>query len=336
MRSDNRSGSPWASPELKYMKRCSYIQRLGKAASVSHDHGHSHISISAGAAHKKPLAIALGLTATFMIVELAVGFSIGSLALISDGAHMGTDVLGLAMAFVAITLANRATSSDRTFGLYRLEVLAALANGVLLFAVAGYVLIEAVQRFQHPAEIPGIPLLITAVLGLIVNIISFRLLSAGSKESINLKGASLEVLGDLIGSIGVILGAILLYFTGWNWIDPVIGVAVGLFILPRTWNLMRQALRILIEAAPKGMDIDALKARIGALEGVTQVHDLHVWTITSGMVSASGHVVTEPGAQPSEVLPRILELLRAEYHIDHATFQCEPIDPLCGHDGTKI
>lgn len=299
----------------------------------AHEHGHTHISaVTAGAAHKKPLIIALSLTAVFMIVELVVGFSINSLALISDGAHMGTDVIGLTMALVAITLANRKTTSDRTFGFYRLEVLAALANGLLLFGVAGYVLYEAVQRFSDPAQIPGLPLLITAAIGLVINIISFRLLAAGSKESLNLKGASLEVLSDMIGSIGVILGAVLLYFTGWTWIDPVIGVAIGLFILPRTWVLMRQALRILIEAAPQGLDIDALKTEIGALNGVREVHDLHVWTITSGLVSASAHVVTDPDTSTREVLPRVLALLKDSYGIDHATVQCEPGDPLCGHD----
>lgn len=309
----------------------------GATGDHSQSHGHTHLSaVTAGGAHKKPLVIALALTAVFMIVELIVGFSIGSLALISDGAHMGTDVIGLTMALVAITLANTRTSSNRTFGFYRLEVLAALANGLLLFAVAGYVLYEAVQRFNHPAEIPGIPLLITAALGLIINIISFRLLAAGSKESINLRGASLEVLADMIGSIGVIVGAVLLYFTGWTWIDPVIGVAIGLFILPRTWKLMGQALSILIEAAPKGLDIEQLRGEIGELEGIVQVHDLHVWTITSGLVSASAHVVTEPDTAAHEVLPKVLALLKERYGIEHATVQCEPGDPMCGSEESGL
>lgn len=292
--------------------------------------------ISAGGKYKKPLGIALLLTAIFMIVELTVGFSIGSLALISDGAHMGTDVIGLTMAFVAIHLAGRKTTSDRTFGLFRLEVLAALANGVLLFVVAGYVLFEAVQRFSAPAEVASTPLLITATLGLIVNIISYRLLSAGSKESINLKGAHLEVLADLIGSIGVIIGALLIKFTGWTFVDPIIGVAIGLFILPRTWRLMRQALRILIEAAPKGMDIDQLKTEILAVPGVSDLHDLHVWSITSGIDSASGHVVVKEGYDSTTALTAVLELLRSDYNIDHATIQVEPTKPICGHDESSI
>lgn len=301
--------------------------------------GHSHdrsAMISAGGKYKKPLGIALILTGVYMVVELVVGFSIGSLALISDGAHMGTDVIGLTMAFVAIHLAGRKTTSDRTFGLFRLEVLAALLNGLLLFGVAGYVLYEAFQRFATPTDVPSTPLLITASIGLIINIISFRLLSAGSKESINLKGAHLEVMADMVGSIGVIVGALIIMFTGWTFVDPIIGVAVGLFILPRTWKLMRQALRILIEAAPKGLDIPQLKADIIAVPGVTDLHDLHVWTITSGMESASGHVVVTDEREPAAVLTDILTLLRTEYDIDHATIQLEPAEPICGHDGISI
>lgn len=308
---------------------------MNKDRHDGHNHDHSAM-ISAGGKYKKPLAIALTLTGLYMLVELTVGFSIGSLALISDGAHMGTDVIGLTMAFVAIHLAGRKTTSDRTFGLFRLEVLAALANGLLLFGVAGYVLYEAFGRFTAPSEVPSTPLLITASIGLVINIISFWLLSAGSKESINLKGAHLEVLADMIGSIGVIVGAIIIKFTGWTFVDPIIGVAIGLFILPRTWRLMRQALRILIEAAPKGMDIDQLKSEILALPGVSDLHDLHVWSITSGIDSASGHIVVTEGHNATETLTSVLTLLRSDYNIDHATIQVEPTEPICGHNESSI
>ncbi|MEQ1736224.1 MAG: cation diffusion facilitator family transporter [Rhodoglobus sp.] len=289
--------------------------------------GHAHASAaSAGKRHIRPLLIAFGLTATFMVVEFVVGFSVNSLALISDAAHMGTDVLGLGMALAAITLANRKTTSQRTFGLYRLEVLAALANGLLLFGVAGYVIYEAIKRLADPPEVPGIPLLITALIGLTINIISFRLLSSGAKESLNLKGASLEVLGDLLGSLGVIVAAVILFTTGWSYADPIIGVGIGLFILPRTWQLTRQALRILLEVAPASIDIDEMTAQVRGVEGVKDVHDLHVWTITSGMESASGHIVVENGADYSTVLTRVHDLLRERYHVEHATIQCEPDD----------
>jgi len=287
--------------------------------------GHSHPSAaSAGGRNRRPLVIAFALTASYMVVEFVVGFSINSLALISDAAHMGTDVLGLGMALAAITLAARPATDQRTYGFYRLEVLAALANGVLLFAVAGYVIFEAIQRFSEPPQIPGAPLLIVAVIGLTINLISFRLLMAGSKESINVKGAYLEVLGDLLGSIGVIVAAIILLTTGWAYADPIIGVGIGLFILPRTWALTRQALRILLEGAPPHIDMKELRAAITAVPGVVEIHDLHVWTITSGMESASGHIVIDPASEYRTVLDAVLTVLRDEYHIDHATIQCEP------------
>ena len=261
-----------------------------------------------------------------MVVELVAGLVIGSLALLSDAAHMGTDVLGLGMALAAVTLAQRPAPSHRTWGAYRLEVLAALANGVLLFGVAGYVLYEAWQRFSEPREIPGAPLLVVAVLGLVVNVISFRLLAAGSKESLNIRGAYLEVLGDLLGSVGVIVAAVVLLTTGWPYVDPIVGAGIGLFILPRTWQLTRQALRILMEAAPAGMDVDAVRDRIRGLDGVADVHDLHIWTVTSGIETASGHVVLAEGADYHAVLDRVTGMLAEDYGVTHATIQCEPED----------
>lgn len=288
--------------------------------------GHSHAPLSAGAKHRRPLFIAFALTGSYMLVEFIVGFSVNSLALISDAAHMGTDVLGLGMALAAITLANRPSTSQRTYGLYRLEVLAALANGILLFAVAGYVLFEAVQRFTDPPQVPGVPLLIVSTIGLVINLISFRLLMAGAKESLNVKGAYLEVLADLLGSVGVIAAAIILLTTGWAYADPIIGVGIGLFILPRTWKLTRQALRILLEVAPPHIDMDELRTAVLAVDGVVEVHDLHVWTITSGMESASGHVVIAADRDYQSVLDSVLTVLRERYHIDHATIQCEPAE----------
>ncbi len=287
--------------------------------------GHAHTTLSsAGAKHIRPLVIAFTLTATFMVVEFITGFAINSLALISDAAHMGTDVLGIGMALAAIMLARRPATSQRTFGFYRLEVLAALANGVLLFGVAGYVIFEAIRRLSEPPDVPGLPLLVVASIGLVINLISFRLLMAGSKESLNLKGAYLEVLGDLLGSIGVIVAAIILFTTGWPYADPIIGVGIGLFILPRTFQLSRQALRILLEVAPKEIDVDQVREELMTIAGVQDVHDLHVWTITSGMESASGHVVLAQGADYGEVLDAVLEVLREKYKIEHATIQCEP------------
>lgn len=300
---------------------------------MGHSHGsegHSHAGAasfeSTGAKHRKPLFIAFGLTAVFMVVEIVVGVTTQSLALISDGAHMGTDVLGLGMALAAITLASRPATSQRTFGVYRLEVLAALANGLLLFGVAGYVLWEAVQRIGSPPEVPGLPLMVVAVLGLIVNLISFRLLSAGSKESLNVRGAYLEVVSDMLGSVGVIIAAVIIYTTGWRYADTLVGAAIGLFILPRTWTLMKQALRILMEVAPPGVDVEQARTDILAIPGVLDVHDLHIWTVTSGMESASGHVVIASPNDLHPVLDRTRDLLRDRYGVTHSTIQCEPED----------
>ena len=288
-------------------------------------HGHAHpTALTAGARHRRPLFIAFGLTASFMVVEVVAGLLFNSLALLSDAAHMGTDVLGLGMALAAITLAQRPATSDRSFGAYRLEVLAALANGVLLFGVAGYVLFEAVRRLSEPPEVPGTPILVVAVLGLIVNLISFRLLTAGSKESLNVRGAYLEVLADMLGSVGVIVAALIILTTGWPYADPLIGAGIGLFILPRTWKLSGQALRILMQSAPAGMDVEQVRERLLALPGVEGVHELHIWTLTSGMDTATGHVVVADGEDYHGVLDRVVALLEDDYGITHTTIQCEP------------
>ncbi|MBI2708455.1 MAG: cation transporter [Actinobacteria bacterium] len=290
---------------------------------MSGDHG---VGGSAAGRHKRPLQAAFALTLAYMVAEVVGGLVTNSLALLSDAAHMGTDVIGLGMALAAIHFASRPAPAHRTYGTYRLEVLAALANSVLLFGVAGYVLFEAYRRFRAPPEVLGVPMLVVAVIGLLVNLASFRLLMAGSKESLNVKGAFLEVMSDLLGSIGVIVAAVVVATTGWTYADPLIGAGIGLFIIPRTYKLCAQAVRILIEAAPPGMDVEAVRARIAGLPGVAGVHDLHVWTLTSGMDAASGHVVVADGADHHGVLDRVTGVLTDEYGIAHTTIQCETAD----------
>jgi len=290
---------------------------------------HNHPSLSAGARHKGPLLAAFVLLGVFMAVEVATGLIANSLALLSDAGHMLTDVIGLGMALAAIQLAERSTRTHHTFGLYRLEILAALANAILLFGVAIYVLYEAAQRFSEAPEVLAAPMLIVAVLGLAVNLVAFALLRQGSKESLNLEGAYLEVLSDTIGSVGVIVAAILLQLTGWTWIDPVVGVGIGLFILPRTWRLGAKAVRILVQAAPPELDLDAVHAALAALPGVTDVHDLHVWTLTSDMEVASAHLMVRTGVDTHSVLDQARALLADEHEIAHATLQVEPED----HEG---
>ncbi|MEU4739216.1 cation diffusion facilitator family transporter [Actinosynnema sp. NPDC023658] len=290
-------------------------------------HGHGHGVPSGSAKHLGRLWVAFGIGAAFMAAEFVAGAITGSLALISDAAHMLTDVAGVGMALAAIMLARRAkTGGSRTFGLYRAEVLAALANAVLLFGVAGYVVYEAVGRFGDPPEVPGLPVVVVAAGGLAANLVSFLVLRDGAKESINVRGAYLEVVADLIGSVGVLVsGAVTLVF-GWRYADPLMGVAIGLFVLPRTYKLAASALRILFQHAPERLDVVGMQSDLSRLPGVAEAHDLHVWTLTSGMEVASAHLTTCEGVDPAEVLHAAQALLADRYRIEHATLQVEPGD----------
>ena len=292
---------------------------------MSGDHGHSHGSISGAARHKGRLAISFALLSVFMVVEVVAGFATRSLALLSDAGHMLTDVLGLGMALAAIQLASRGSERrHHTFGLYRLEILAALANAVLLFGVAIYVVVEAVRRFDDPPEVLGAPMLVVAVLGLLANLVAFALLREGAKESLNVEGAYLEVLSDTVGSVGVIAAAIVIQLTDWGWVDPAVGIAIGLWILPRTFRLGGQALRVLVQAAPAGVDLDAIEDALAGIDGVVDVYDLHVWTLTSEMDVASAHVMVRAGTDAHGVLDQARVLLRDGHRIHHATLQIEP------------
>lgn len=265
-----------------------------------------------------------------MVAEIVAGLATRSLALLSDAGHMATDALGLGMALAAIILADRPGGhSGRTYGLYRAEILAALANAVLLVGVAIYVLWEAVQRLQDPPEVASGPMLAVAMVGLAVNVVGFWLLRQGAEESVNVEGALLEVIADMVGSIGVVIAAAVIAVTGWAVVDPLVGAAIGLFILPRALRLGRKAVRILIEAAPDDIDVDSLRSDLSSIEGVTDVHDLHVWTLTSGMPVATVHLTTAPAA--TDVLTRAQRLLATDYGIAHATLQVEPAD----HDGCR-
>ncbi len=296
---------------------------------MSSEHAHTR-GLSAAGRHRGALLAAFILTLAYAAVEVVTGLLLGSLALLSDAGHMLTDVVGLGMALAAIQLASQRRDPAHTYGLYRLEVLAALANAGLLFAVAGYVLYEAVLRFAHPPEVPGLPLLLVALVGVAVNLVSFALLRAGAKESLNVRGAFLEVFSDMLGSAGVIVAGIILITTGWPYADPIIGAAIGLFILPRAWRLGRDALRVLLEIAPHNVDVGQIEARLRALPGVAGVHDIHAWTLTSGMPMATGHIAIRPRVDSGEVLRAATELLRNEFGLAHVTLQCE----VMGEDGS--
>lgn len=291
---------------------------------MSGDHAHSHVDLRAGARHSGRLWWSFALVVAFFGVQVAVGLAANSLALLSDAGHMATDALGLGMALAAITAANRTTRHQhRTFGLYRLEILAALANAALLFGVAGYVLVEAALRIGDPPEIASLPVLVVGLLGLAVNVTAFLLLRQGAEESLNVRGAYVEVLSDLLGSIGVIAAAAVMQVTGWGWVDPAIGAGIGLFILPRAWKLGRDAIRILVQAAPHGIDLAAVTTALAGVEGVADVHDLHVWTLTSDMDVLTAHLGIADGVDAQMVLGRARTLLADRFHLTHATLQVE-------------
>jgi len=301
---------------------------------MSHGHGHgispAEAATSNSGKHVNKLWIAAGLGLVTFVLQVTVGLFTSSLALLSDSAHVFTDIFGIFMALAAILVAQRAARRpDRTFGMYRTEVFAALANAILLFAVAGWVLYEAASRFSDPPEVPGLPVAIVAVVGLAMNVIAFLMLRSGAKESINIRGAYLEVMADMVGSIGVLVSGLVTLAFGWRYADPVIGVAIGLFVLPRAFNLGRHAVRILLQQAPDRIDVTSIIEKINTLPGIVDAHDLHVWTLTSGMEVASVHVTAVSDADPTTVLAATQTLLTEAFELGHATVQVE----LQGSDG---
>jgi cobalt-zinc-cadmium efflux system protein len=290
--------------------------------------GHSHATVEPGhasARHRRSLVVALLLLGVFFLVELVGGWLAGSLALLSDAGHMFTDVLGLAMALAAIQAAMAGTANrQRTYGLYRLEILAALANAVLLAGVATWVIVEAVRRLSNPVEIQSNLMLAVAAAGLVVNLVVLRILRDGGAESMNLEGARLEVLADTLGSVAAVVAGVVVRFTGFSMIDPILGIALGLWVLPRTWSLARKAIRVLVQSAPPHLDVDAVNRDLAAIDGVVDVHDLHVWTLTSGMDVASVHLTTARDEAGHDVLDAAKRVLRDVHHIGHATVQVDP------------
>jgi cobalt-zinc-cadmium efflux system protein len=299
---------------------------------AGHDHGHSHggppPTGTAAAAYRGRLRIALAITLSVMVIEIVGGIASNSLALIADAAHMATDAVGLAMALLAIHFANRPPTERRTFGFARAEILAALANCLLLLGVGGYVLYEAIQRFIEPAETRGGMAIAFALIGLVANMISLSLLVRGQRESLNVRGAYLEVLADALGSVTVLISAGIILATGWQYADPIASILIGLMIVPRTLKLLRETLDVLLESAPKGVDMAEVRAHILALPGVEDVHDLHAWTITSGMPVLSAHVVVDQAALDSvgheKMLHDLQGCLGSHFDVEHCTFQLEP------------
>lgn len=288
--------------------------------SDSHQHG------DVRALPESRLWIAFALTGSFMLVEVAGGMITGSLALISDAMHMMTDAMALLLALVAIRAGRKAADLMRTYGYARFEILAAAVNALVLLGVAFYILYEAYQRLSAPADIQSLGMLAVAVVGLIVNLISMRLLASAKDESLNVKGAYLEVWADMLGSIGVIVGAVVIWLTGWRWVDSALAVGIGFMVFPRTWTLLRECVNILLEGVPPGMSLQAVRDAILETSGVASIHDIHLWAVTQANPMLTGHVVLAAGADGEQVRRAIETRLQADFHLHHTTLQMERED----------
>ncbi|OYN89440.1 cation diffusion facilitator family transporter [Parenemella sanctibonifatiensis] len=292
--------------------------------------GHDHGALSAAGRHRWRLVVTFGLIATFFAVELVAGIITGSLALLSDAGHMAADVVALGSALVATRLAARGDRTGRrTYGSYRAEIFASGFIALLMLGMAIAIAASAVARIGEPVEVETGPMLVVGTLGLIVNLVAMLLLRAGAKQSLNLKGAYLEVLADTLGSVGVIAAALLVRATGDTWWDTAVAVAIGVFVAVRAVMLGREVLQVLGQNAPDGLDPAAIETRLRAIPGIEEVHDLHLWTLTSGMDVATAHLVVSD--DPHDMLDRANAALREDFGIEHATLQIEPTSHDCHH-----
>ena len=295
-----------------------------------HGHGHSHDHGGRGA-NRRRLAWTLAIISGYMVAEVVGGLLSGSLALLADAGHMLSDAAALALALFALWIATRPATSTRTYGYYRTEILAALANGATLVAIAIYIFVEAYHRLGEPPEVQGGLMMGVALGGLGVNLIGLWILHGGRDESLNMRGAWLHLIADAMGSVGALIAGALIWMWGLNWADPVASVLIGLLVLASSWSLLKESVAVLMEGAPAHIDVDEVRNAIRSVDGVEAVHDLHVWTITSGMVALSAHVVTGPNP-PQALLGAVRKAVHDQFGIDHTTIQIEPEDfGDCGH-----
>jgi cobalt-zinc-cadmium efflux system protein len=282
-------------------------------------HGrHTH-----GSRHKHRLLAAFGTTSAFLLVEAAVGLWTGSLSLLADATHMLVDAGGVLLSLLAVWFAERPATPAKTYGYYRVEILAALVNGVVLCVMAIAILVVTYERIWQPPPVPGAPILLVATLGLGVNLVGLWLLRGGAHESLNVRGAYLEVLGDAVSSALVIVAGLVILLTGWTLADVIAGALIAVFILPRTWALLRQAVNVLLEGAPPHLDVPEIEDALRTAPSVRRVHDLHVWTLTSGREAMSAHVVVDAEAPRDKILEDLHLILHARFGIDHTTIQIE-------------
>ena len=289
-----------------------------------HTHRHAHNDHGRGA-DRRALAIVFSLTTVFMVAEAVGGLITGSLALLADAGHMLSDAFSLGLALFAVWLAERPATPNRSFGYKRAEILATLVNGVTIVAISIWIFVEAYQRLWQPPEILGAPMLAVAALGLVVNILGALILSRSGGESLNLEGALRHILADILGSVGAITAALVILTTGWRYADPIISVLIGLLVLASSWKLLRDSTNILLEGTPRGIDADEVGRKMASAEGVEEVHDLHIWTITSGFPALSAHVLVGKDENCHARRRNLEELLAQEYGIEHTTLQVDHV-----------
>ncbi|MGY0232831.1 cation diffusion facilitator family transporter [Longispora urticae] len=283
---------------------------------------------SAGERHRGRLVIALCIALGVLVLQVIGYLVTNSLALLADAGHVLTDAGGVALAMAAIWFGKRAAGPRHSFGYYRVEIFSAVINAVILTVIAVLVLIEAYKRISDPPEVAGLSTLAFASVGLAANVVGLLLLRGGQKESLAVRGAYLEVLGDLLGSVAVIAAAVVIIFTGWRYADPIASAVIGLMILPRTWSLLRDAVDVLLQGAPKGLAVESVRAELLAVDGVLDIHDLHVWELTSGMPVLSAHVVVSSMTDGGAVLDGVAARMGDAFDIRHSTFQLEPVGHL--------
>lgn len=281
--------------------------------------------------YQRPLFIALGITSVVMIAEFVGGLLANSLALLSDAAHMLADVLALLLSIVAFRLSSRPPTNKTTFGFYRLEIFAAQINGSILVFLSLFIFYEAYQRLLQPEPIKSLLMMIVACVGLLANAVSGLVLHKSSRKNLNIKAAFLHIMGDLFSSGGVIIGGIIIYVTGWFVVDPILSIMIGLIILKGAYSVVKETAAVLLEAVPKHIKLEKLIQEVEALEGIESFHDVHVWTITSGLYALSGHVQIQDQriSESTQIMEGVKEYLTQRYHIDHTTlqFECEACTP---------
>lgn len=271
------------------------------------------------------MGFALALNLAFTIVEAGVGFATGSLALLADAGHNLSDVIALAVALVAVTLASRPPSGDRTFGLQRVEILSALFNAASLVVIGILVAVESIRRIADPPEVPGASLVVVAAIGVIINLAGAAAVFRRDKVDLNLRASFLHLAGDAAASLGVIAAGVIILTTGWSYADPLVSLVIAALILASSWSILRDSVLVLLEAAPRGTDVDAIGERMVSLPAVAEVHDLHVWTITSGFPSLSAHVLVRADEDCQEARRGLERLLLEEFGIEHTTLQTENV-----------